>query len=363
MTTKILKRCSEDARVTFMLLRELLINCVGYTDIYTDDDGSGAFTASQTGVDGETDINNPQNFVAASGVFGPGDVGKYLVVCDPLLLHHNNVGIYKIVGAPNSTTLAIQGGLYGGSFTTGVGFTWRLMDPAGVPPALAGFDLTYVVQAVSGTNPIWQAEFYLADADTVSFRITVGPGGGYDSTLLPGIPWTLSYTDPVTMTCDVTSLWTILASDSYIRMYTEAVGGASVFNLGYVGACIPRRSAADQQFAVCFADIPLTALTAIKSVAWDGATKVDYSAIYYGDLFPSNIFTALPPSQFDLRNDSALIAMGCETAGSLEDDRGTLNGVCWISDSIPYKTFVDNSRRVLSLGSGISIEWDGTVGR
>lgn len=360
MATKILKRISEDARVTYMLLRELLVNCMGYTDVYSDPDGTVAFTADQSGVDGETDVTIPQTFVSASATFTIADINKYLVICDTTpLTRHNNVGIYKVIGRTDDHTITIQGGLYGGSFTTGINFIWRLVDPANVPISGAGKNLTYVVEAVYGTSPIWQAEFYLADGYTSRFRVAVGPTGGY---VAPPTSWTRPITGYAYMDHDTVPLWTLLVSDSYIRMYTETTGGGSVRNLGYVGACMPRRSPQDQAFAVCFAGVPLTSLAAIKSIASDGSTQIDYSAIVYGDSVAPNMFTSLPSNQFDMRNDSALIPIGCEGAFP-EDDRGIINGLSWISNLIAYKTFVDNSRRLLSLGNGIAIEWDGSLSR
>jgi hypothetical protein len=353
MTTKILKRCTEDARVTFMLIRELLVNCMGYTVIYQDEGGSTAFTADQDGTDGSTDILSPQIFSSAAATFSASDVNKYLVICTSAT-PHSNVGIYKVIGCIDANNILIQGGLYGGSFTTGLNLSWRLMDPA----AVTDVNLEYVLQAVSGTAPLWQADFYRASGSATSFDITVGPEGGYDASTTS---WTRPYTGTCTMACDATSVWTVLASESYIRLYTEAVGGASLFNLGYVGAGLPRRAAYDLNFAVCFAGVPITALTAIKAIASDLSTQIDYSAIYYGDSAGS-MFTSLPVSSFDMRNDAALISVGSEGAFP-EDDRGSLNGLLWISDQISYKSFVDNGRLILSLGSGLALEWDGSVAR
>jgi hypothetical protein len=161
--------------------------------------------------------------------------------------------------------------------------------------------------------------------------------------------------------------WYIKFTDSNIIMWTEDNAGTGAYNVAYIGAGSPRRPGDDASFAVA-ASGPVTGaahfLKQINSIGSAGGNpQTVYKAIVYGDGDTTNLFTNLPSSNFDLRNDSADIPVGCDAAGNEDDDRGILIGLQWISDQIAYKTFVDNGRRLLSLGESIAVEWDGSLAR
>jgi len=162
----------------------------------------------------------------------------------------------------------------------------------------------------------------------------------------------------------VANRWFAKISDTNLILWTENAAGTAAYNLAYVGACSTRRPAVDEDFAVLAAGtVPdlLENIAALGSAV--GKPQVVHQAIVYGDATQNNMFTSLPPSNFDLRNDSADIAVGCEVAGNEEDDRGILHGLQWISDLIAYRSFVDNGRQLLSLGGGVAVEWDGSLAR
>lgn len=350
---KAIKRLGEDARVVQMLLREMLVYCMSYINIYSDDDTTGAFNPSQSGSDGETSSSTPQIFSSATGVFTSADIGKYLVLYGTASA--SIVGVHKVTGVPSATTLAIRSGIYGSSFTTATGISWRLVDPT---LATAGHNPIFVVEAPSGTSPVWQASFEIQTLDADLIRVVVGPFGGYSNPT-----WTLGSTAEVQINSDTTPLWYILASEYNIRIWTENNAGSGMYNLGYVGAGSSRRSAYDANFAVCFGGVALTALAAIASLGSDDTTQVAYSALTFGDNVAQNMFTGMSSSEFDFRNDSSDIPIGTDDASFPEADRGILLGLQWVSNLISYRQFVDNGRQLLSLGDGIGIEWDGSLAR
>jgi len=353
MTVKIIKRLAEDARVAHQLLREMLIYCFGYINVHSDDDSTGAFTPDQYGNDGETDMTTPQTFSSVSGAFTSSDIGKYLVLYNTTSA--SITGIHKVIGVPSGTTLSVRSGIYGSSFSTATGISWRLMDPA---LATAGHAPEFVVEALSGTDPLWQAKFSIGTLDSDLIRITVGPFGGYvDPT------WTLGNTAEAVVNSDTTPLWYFLVDDSYIRIWTENNAGTGVYNLGYAGAGSTRRAAYDPNFACCFGGVPLTALASIKCLGSDDSTQVAYSAIVFGDSTANNMFTSLPASEFDFRNDAADIPVGSNDASLPEADRGTLLGLQWVSDQLAYRNFVDNGRQLLCIGNGIGMVWNGSLAR
>lgn len=157
--------------------------------------------------------------------------------------------------------------------------------------------------------------------------------------------------------------WYCKLETTNLILWTENAAGTAPYNVAYIGAGSTRRPAVDSTFAVLAAGTSPSFLTSIKAIAVDDATPVTYQAIVFGDSSINNIFTSLPSNSFDLRNDSADIPIGCEEVGYEEEDRGILNGLQWISDQISYKSFVDNGRQLLSLGSGLAVEWDGSLSR
>ena len=298
-------------------------------------------------------MSTPQVFSSVSGVFTTSDIGKYLVLYNTTSA--SITGIHKVIGVPSGTTLSVRSGIYGSSFSTATGISWHLMDPA---LATASHAPEFVVEAPSGTDPEWQVKFAIGTLDSDLIRITVGPFGGYvDPT------WTLGSTAEVVINSDTTPMWYFLVDSSYIRIWTENNAGTGVYNFGYAGAGSPRRAAYDPNFACCCAGVPLTSLANIECLGSDDSTQVTYSAIVFGDSTANNMFTSLPASEFDFRNDAADIPIGSNDASLPEADRGILLGLQWVSDQLAYRQFVDNGRQLLCIGNGIGITWDGSLGR
>lgn len=158
--------------------------------------------------------------------------------------------------------------------------------------------------------------------------------------------------------------WYFKLAQSNVILWTENTAGTGVYNIGYAGSALTRRPADDSDFAVMAGGTISSVLTDFAVIsATTPNTQVVYRAIYYGDAAINNVFTGLPSSEFDARNDSADLAIGCNQASHLDDDRGILHGLQLISSLINYKAFVDNGRQLLSLGGGIAVEWDGSLAR
>lgn len=350
MPTKIIKRLTTSADQTLFLLREVLVNSLGWPELET------TFLTSPvvSGADGETLASQPTTFRSTAAPFTAAHVGKWLTVYNS---EFANNGVYKIVGVASSSEVLLSGGLYGASFVDGMGISFRVVDPA-VPTPPADY---FVVSGISGSSPLWHAQFSLSAAGTIT--ITVGPQGGWSpgspgswggATTLPSVSISESVGNPS---------WYFLIDDTHIRSWTVDLAGTAVNEMAYVGAMEPRRPASDLSPVVSLAGTPWLALAAIGALDNSSAFQVNYSAAVYGTAATPSIFTSLPSSQFDLRNDSAKISIGTNDAGYEEDDRGYLRGLHFISDQIPYRSFVDNGRSLLSLGNGIAVEWDGSLSR
>ena len=356
MPTKILKRVNEPARSIHLLLRELLVYCLGWGNVETNP--LGAFESPlAVGVDGEVSSSQPNRFRSGSAPFISGHVGKYLTVYGSEFV---NNGVYKITGVPTPSEVVVEGGLYGASFVDDLNISFRVVDPT---LNVVGTTNYYVVQALAGsTSPLWQARLVAPAGVTDSMNIEVGPQAGWGAgwTVLPVLP-------TVTLLADTVQTWYILADDTHVRLWTQNTAGTGVFRLAYFGGAEPRRPASDDRFVVSFAGLPTLAsggaLANIGSLNASFASSVTYSALTYGDSVQPNMFTSLPSNQFDLRNDSARIPLGTDAVGSQEDDRGYLRGFRYISDQIPYRSFVDNGRLVLSLGNGLAVDWDSSLSR
>lgn len=354
MPTKIMKRFQVPAREFHLLLRETLVYALGWGDV--DVSSLAIFEAPlATGVDGETLAAQPNRFRSGSAPFLPAMVGQYLTVYGSEFV---NNGVYRIVGVPSADEVVLEGGLYGANFVDDINVQFRVVDPT----LNAAGTNHFIVQGLAGSaTPLWQTRIFVTAAvnDTIEFE--VGPQGGW----LAG--WTLPILVPQAVQADATQTWYALIEDTHIRLFTQNAAGSAPFEIGYLGAAEPRRTGDDTRFVIAFGGSPALsaagALAAVSAVDQSFATQVAYSALTYGDSVQQNMFMALPDSVFDLRRDSARIPVGTEQAGFEEDDRGYVRGFRYIADSIPYRSFVDNGRLVLSLGNGLAIDWDGSLSR
>lgn len=353
MPTKIMKRFAMPAREFHLLLREVLVYSLGWGSI--DTNPLGVFEAPlATGVDGETFATASNRLKSGSAPFLPGHVGLYLTVYGSEFV---NNGVYRIIGVPSADEVVVEGGLYGASFVDDINVQFRVVDPT-LNAAGANY---YVVQGLAGTTPMWQTRIFLTGGvnDTIEFE--VGPQGGWAA------GWTLPVLPGRAVQADATQVWYALIDDTNIRLFTQNNAANGAFEIGYLGAGETRRPANDGNFAVSFGGDPtITPAGAIASVdALDQAlaTPLTYSALTYGDSVQQNMFTTLPDSVYDLRRDSAKIPLGTEAVGFEDDDRGYLRGFRYITDQIPYRSFVDNGRLLLSLGNGLAVDWDGSLSR
>jgi len=353
MPTKIIKRLQEDGRTAHFLLRELLVYSLDWTGVYANP--LAVFESpSATGTDGEVSSDSPNRFLSPSGVFNAGHIGLWLTVYDS---NFNNNGVYRIVGLASSSELVLEGGVYGSSFMDDTSISWRIVDPS-----LSVGAVEYVVQGRAGSaTPLWQASLAVAGGVTDTIDIQVSPNAGWSGS------WTVPTLPVRSVTSDTTPVWYILVDDTHVRIWSQDNAGTGVFELAYFGAGESRRPADDDRFVCSLAGSPtlgaLGALSSIDCLDDSLATQVTYSAITYGDVTQQNMFTSLPASDFDLRWDHAKVAIGTEQVGYEEDNRGYLRGIRYISDQIPYRSFVDNGRQILSLGNGLGIEWDGSLSR
>jgi hypothetical protein len=163
--------------------------------------------------------------------------------------------------------------------------------------------------------------------------------------------------------------WYFKLEQSNLIAWTENAASNGVYQLAYAGAGLTRRPEFDSDFGVLATGTITNFLSGLSVIGATSGNKVAYEAVTYGigstyaSPLPSNLFAGLPISEFDYRYDSTDIPLGCNVSGDKDDDRGTLYGMQWVSDQISYKSFVDNGRRLLSLGGCVAIEWDGSLAR
>lgn len=353
MPTKILKRLNQPARTIHVLLREMLVYALGWGDTYANP--AGVFEAPlATGVDGQTIAATPNRFFSSSNPFLPLHVGKWLTVYGSEFV---NNGVYQIVGVPNPGEVVLSGGLYGANFVDDLNVQFRVVDPT-----LNVGNTEFVVTALAGSAPpLWQVRFNVVNPITDTINFEVSPSAGW------GAGWTVPFLASRAIQADAVQTWYVLIEDTHIRIWTQNAAGTGVFQLAYIGSCEGRRPSDDTRFVVSTGGTPVLgpggALANISCLDASLTLPVTYSALTYGDFVNPNIFTALPASSYDLRNDAAKIAIGTDAVGFEEDDRGYLRGLRYISDQIPYRSFVDNGRQLLSLGGGLAFDWDSSLSR
>ncbi len=349
-----MKRFNVPAREFHLLLREVLVYSQGWSSVEATP--LGVFEAPlASGNDGEATSTQPNRIRSGASPFLPAHVGMWLTVYGS---EFSNNGVYRIIGVPSADEVVVEGGLYGASFVDDINISFRVVDPS-LNSAGAS---EYVVQGLSGSaSPLWQARIFVTGGITDRIDFEVSPQGGWSA------GWTLPVLPARSVSADTTQTWYALIDDTNVRLFTQNTAATGVFEIGYLGAGEPRRPANDDRFVVSFGGSPALsptgALASVDALDQSLSNALTYSAVTYGDSSQQNMFTALPDSVFDIRRDSARIPLGTEDAGFEEDDRGYLRGYRYISPLIPYRSFVDNGRLLLSLGGGIAIDWDGSLSR
>ncbi len=352
---KVIKRLNESQRSMHALLRASLVHCQGWLDIESDP-GAGSFGVLVSGSDGETLPSAPTVFNSPAGLFSPAHIGLYLALGGPTT-PFGMKGLYRIVAVQSSTALVVASGLYGAAFPTSLNVEWAIIDPSlnvGVG------DTSFVVQAPSGTStPAWQARFFFDAITPTQMQIEVGPWGGWSV----GTGWTNPFIDAAQIATGTGSIWYFLIDDTGVLIIKENGAGTAVDQIAYAGTGVPRRPDVDDHFAISYVGNPATgAIDEIGSIAADGSTVVYYEALVLGDDVVPDVFDGLANSPFDVRRDVSEIAIACEIVGSEENDRGTLRGLAFVSNTLAYRSFVDNGRSWLSLGScGLAVLWDGSI--
>lgn len=354
MPTKILKRTSQPARTIHVLLRELLVYASGWASVAVS--SAGIFESPlATGVDGEVSTSQPNRFRSASNPFNIGHLNMWLTVYGSEFV---NNGVYRIIGVPSSGEVILEGGIYGASFVDSLNIQFRVVDPT----LNAVGTNSYVVRGIAGSaTPFWEARILVNAGITDTIAIETSPQGGWSA------GWTVPVLNTVSIQADATQTWYVLIDDTHVRMWTQTTAGTGVYRIAYFGGGDSRRPSDDDRFICAFGGTPVLsaggALSAVNCLDDALVTNVAYSAMTFGDNAAPNMFVSLPASQFDLRHDSARIPIGSAVLGLQEDDRGYIRGFRYISDQIPYRSFVDNGRLILSLGGGLAVEWDGSLPR
>lgn len=243
--------------------------------------------------------------------------------------------------------------------------TMTLTDAGGTfSPNDVGRFVTISGAAAPGNNGTFPITLYTSATDITYTNASGVVDGAFAGSWVIAGQWTGTNLTNKTISADpAVDRWYFKLAPQNIIAWSENVAGNGVYNCAYVGSAATRRPSVDTDFAILAGGTLTGLLSSLASIGAITPTQVAYQAIVYGDSAQNNMFDTLPASIFDLRNDSADIAVGCEVVGNIEDDRGVLHGLQWISDMIAYKSFVDNGRQLLSLGEGVAVEWDGSLAR
>lgn len=349
MPTRYLKAIPENGRRMFVLLAEWLRSVCGATVV--DDDPAPAWVVD-SGSDGATTNAQPTRFVAASGTFTIADVNRYLVVYGAT--QDVNNGLRKIVAVPNGTTVIVQSGVRGQPFTSEVGLDWKVIDPAVLDVALTPAQIT-VIEG-QGTSPAWQLALTLPAYPSTVIEVQAQPLGNWNTgTHAPTLGLTSTNHE-----ADTTPLWWWRWDGFTLTSWTEnnaATAPHRVLVVGSAGSFHP----ANDPSCVVQANAALASIATTGSALLADDATVATARFLVPTIAGNPVFTGITPSPFDLRNDGSAIPFGAAASGAQNELRGVLSGLLYVSTGRAYKTFVTNTRTLVSLGGGYGVLWDGSL--
>jgi hypothetical protein len=349
-----LKRLPEDARSTYILLAEWLRYICGYSAIDTNP-ASGWLLGA--GTDAQLSDSNPQ-LITVSAVlpFVGGHVGKYIMLYDAT--NERNMGVFKIVAVPATNKVLVGGGVYGANFTTELNVKWRLIDQAALAAAVAVQQCVFEAPIGAGSTPAWQVLLELPVAPAQSIDISVQPFGAWNN--VGHVPF-LGLT-AYSHVSDTTEKWYFTAEATMLAGWTENNAGNDVSSVFYAGSISPFVPSSDPSPVVQWGGVSVTDfLTQGEHVGADNTTVVASKQVRLLDpVSVDDLFTALPNDPLDLRNLGLGVLVGSDDPG-FEEIRGVLRNFVQLSDNLSYKSFAANNRRVLCLGDGLGIVWNGEL--
>lgn len=353
MALKWLKRINETGRATFVLLSEWLQYIVGYTSIDINPAPSWLYGS---GADAYFVDANPQLVtVSVAMPFTGAHVGKYILLYGAT--NERNNGLFKIVAVPSTTQLLVSGGVYGANFTAEIAVNWRLIDQDALI-ASGVQQCVYQAPAVgSGSVPAWQVLLQLPAAASQNIEVSVQPLGAWNAGTHTSFLGFVTYVH----TADTTPRWYFSADSTSLLGWSENNAGNAVHSMFYAGSILPFSPDVDLGPVIQWGGNITTFLTAGQHLAVDNVTRIASKSIRLADPVTADYwFTSLPSDPLDLRNAGMGIVMGSDAVG-YEEVRGVLRHFAEISSTHAYKAFVSNNRRLLSLGGGIGITYNGDL--
>jgi len=236
-------------QVQALIYYHWLVFCNEFTEI----EAQGVWSYLLAGADGVINSLTPSTFVAPSGIFTAGHVGKYLAIKDPVNPTNNTIA--KITVFTNSTTVQLNSPVANLS-TSATGVSYRIIDSTVVP----GLGNYFVIQnPVTVNQPLWQAKLNVRAAAPLAVSIEFAPIGGWDIT---NSLWTLPICDEVFMHDTIAQSFMLAEPEQgWVFFWTEDIGGASSDRKGaWFGSLSPFHApritgaASDTTFGAIFGD-------------------------------------------------------------------------------------------------------------
>ena len=236
-------------QVQALLYYHWLVFCNEFTEI----EPQGVWSYLLAGADGVINSLAPSTFVAPSGIFTAGHVGKYLAIKDPTNPTNNTVALITVF--TNSTTVQLNSPVT--SFaTSATGVSYRIIDPTVVP----GVGNYFVIQnPVTSNQPLWQAKVNVRAAAPLAVSVEFAPLGGWDVT---NSLWTLPVCSEVFMHTTIAQSFMLADPNAgWVFLWTEDVGGVGSDRKGlWFGSISPFHApritgaASDTTFGAIFGD-------------------------------------------------------------------------------------------------------------
>lgn len=354
----------------FVYLRYFLLYIVGYKDIDSETGVVGnTWGELASGINGSTDSTEQIIFRDLVAIFNVSYAGKYLAVYNSNLPANN--GIFKIISVIDDHTLVLANTPYGPKFSTDINLSWIVFD---VDTAInVNADTFFVVRAGNNTSPAWECVFkhnQTTFPDCVECQLS--PLGGWN----PGVNnWQFGVPVGVSRFALYDTgrkAWYVVATDSTIVIWSENLAGTGVHNMVYLGACQTFRPQVDSSFAVSAGPrnfIPVTPGTSPADIfaEFDSTDVLNTSIVPFSSVKPCTaqptgvvttpLFDGLKNSDFDFRRDTSVVPVVNGSTNADSEIRGVLSFVFYCSTLIPYKSFVNNNRTLVSLGNGMCVSW------
>jgi hypothetical protein len=355
MTLRLLQKTTTSSTSVYLtLFRAFLTKVVGLNEVYS----TSNFSSSEiiAGTTGSVLSQNNFVFTDASADFSAVTAGMYLCVSGSSI--SSNKGVYYIAYVADAHTLVLAPGPQGSQFVTDINMKYAIIDTS-----IVSVGDYFVIRSTGNTSPEWEAKF---EIDATHIRFQQAPFGGWSNVIHAWQPGVVLTSNHSILTTGTNNTFYTLADTNFITTWIENALGTAPAGIMFLGCGNTYRPGFDPSFTVAggFAgnllptSVSGSAFSRIESTNTSNNAIQSFTCMVPFTASSGSVFLGQKPNLYDLRVDSAPLSVANDdTLNSTSEIRGALRGFSYCSTLLPYKSFVNNGRTLVSLGSGVAVSW------